>query len=865
MSLLRKPILMSISVLASYTAGHLFFTPLIAEELPIKEKVTIVSTEKTTIQTPSSKSSILASKAYLQPFFNQYCTSCHGEDKQKGQVRLDNLNWEIIDNDTAQRWQDILDQLNSGDMPPEDEEQPPHQNLEDAIAILTQKVDSAHEALANHRGEIKIRRLNRREYINSVYQLLGFKIPERNLPEDVESEHFDTVGDDQFFTSLHLEIYLDIGKVVAKEALTWAPKPLAESKTHRIDPSQSVNKRYQSVVEKGDKQMAMKKAGKGWEEMGFKDAGAAKILFSQFRSRVDLPRRYLELPQSKEGIYLTNLGNQRNASSSIHTDQRAQYKFRMHGGVVGNPIEIRKIVSLKNATNQHIGSYKFTSASTSPETIETIIDPIFLSNRNSIVIQEDYKFTNNQLTKEVAESSTPKVGDKPWSPIWIDWVEFEGPIYPSEPPLIESIIFPEGRKSTNDHEMLSDHKAKEFIEQFCYHAFRRQEAAVTYVDKLHSYFQSLRNEGKKYSDAMAEVMGIVLTSPKFLYIVEPSAEPTGQKFLDKRELAVRLSYFFWSSPPDDQLYVSDLTNPVILDAQIERLLADPRAEAFKTGFIEQWAELERYDAIAPDQKKHKEFTTGLKYSARQEVVAFFNTLIEENLPAQNLIDSDFVTVDHTLAVHYNIEAKNITKGKFSKVALPHDSPRGGLATQTAFLTLGSNGDRTSPVIRGAFLMEKLLHDKPLPPPPNVPELGNSTDDPLTNRQLVKLHQEQKICSSCHSKMDAIGFGLENFDTIGRWRDTEIVKNIQVKIDPSSTMPSGKSFQNIFELKTLLLTEKDQLAEELVKSILSYGLGRTIQFSDQPHVDTILKKLKKEDYRVKSIIKEIALSELFRKK
>ncbi|MGJ8678640.1 MAG: DUF1588 domain-containing protein [Akkermansiaceae bacterium] len=840
--------------------GSISFSPLKAES-----KKTTESPEKTETHVSLSKYDELASKASVQPFFNQYCTSCHGEDKQKGQVRLDNLNWKITNNDTAQRWQDILDQLNAGDMPPEDEKQPSHENLKEVIAALTRKVDFAQETLADHRGEIKIRRLNRREYINSIQDLLGLKVPKESLPEDAESEHFDTVGDDQFFTSLHLETYLDIGKNVAKTALVWTPKPLDEIKTQRFDPCKSVNQKHREAVEKGDRQMEMKKAGKSWEEMGFKDAGDAKILFTQFHSRVDLPRRYLELPQSNEGVYLTGLGNQRNATSAIRTDPRAEYKFRMNGGVVGNPLEIRKIVTLRNRDNDHLGSFKFKSPSSSPEIIETLIVPTFQSNRYTVIVQENYKVLNKKLTTEIAKSSTPRIGDNPWSPIWLDWVEYEGPIYPAEPPLLENIVFPEGRKDEKKPQILRDSSAREFIEQFCYHAFRRQKPDATYTEKLHLYFKNLRKEGQKYEDAMAEVMGIILSSPKFLYIVEPTTKPAGQKFLNSRELAVRLSYFLWSAPPDDELYDADLTKTPILDTQINRLLNDPRSDSFKTGFMEQWAELERYDAITVDPKKYQEFTTGLRHAARQEPIAFFSILIDENLPAENLIDSNFVTVNHAVAQHYGLSDKNLANGKFAKITLPAESPRGGLATQTAFLALGSNGERTSPVIRGAFLMEKLLHDKPLPPPPNVPELGDSTDEPLTNRELVKLHQQQEVCASCHEKMDAIGFGLENFDAIGRWRDTEIVKKKQVQIDSSSTMPNGASFKNVTELKKLLIVEKEQLAEELVKSIMSYGLGRTILFSDQPQIDTILRKLRKDDFRVRSMIKEVALSELFRKK
>jgi hypothetical protein len=184
-------------------------------------------------------------------------------------------------------------------------------------------------------------------------------------------------------------------------------------------------------------------------------------------------------------------------------------------------------------------------------------------------------------------------------------------------------------------------------------------------------------------------------------------------------------------------------------------------------------------------------------------------------------------------------------------------------TQTAFLVTGSNGERSSPVIRGALVMEKLLHDEPAPPPPNVPELGSATREPKTNREMVELHQKQAVCASCHKKMDVIGFGLENFDTVGMWRDTEKVGRKQVPIETAGTLPGGAAFTNVQELKKVLIDEQQHLAEGMVESILAYGLGRTVEFSDSDDVAEILAKLKSDNFRVRSMIREIALSPLFR--
>ena len=266
-----------------------------------------------------------------------------------------------------------------------------------------------------------------------------------------------------------------------------------------------------------------------------------------------------------------------------------------------------------------------------------------------------------------------------------------------------------------------------------------------------------------------------------------------------------------------------------------------------------------------DNTKHYYFNEGVQQDAKERGEGILLLVVKENLPAANLVDSNFVTVNGALAAHYGLDFPETKTDKFQKVSLPDDSPRGGLITQTAFLVTGSNGERSSPVIRGALIMEKLLHDAPAPPPPNVPELGAASDSPKTNRQMVELHQQKAVCASCHKKMDIVGFGLENFDTTGRWRNEENVGRKSVPIQPGGTLPDGSTFTNVIELKKVLLTYEDKLAKELLESLLAYALGRTVEFSDADDVESLLTKLKPDRYRVGSMIREIALSPLFRTK
>ena len=445
-----------------------------------------------------------------------------------------------------------------------------------------------------------------------------------------------------------------------------------------------------------------------------------------------------------------------------------------------------------------------------------------------------------------------------------------GPFYPKQRSFFEQLIYPAAPADRKKPIPWKDKDASKLIRRFAFRAFRGTMPANEYVEQLVNLFRSNRKEGQEFKKAMTEPLAIVLASPQFLFLQEATEADSGRHLLTDRELAIRLSYFLWSCPPDEELSQlasgGKLSDEAELRRQVDRMLKDPKAMAFYEGFMSQWADLQRFDAITVDPKQFVHFSDGLRQSARREVIEFFKSLVEENLPAANLIDSDFVVVDPLLRDHYELrDGFTLAENEFGKLDLPDGSPRGGLLGQMAFLTLGSNGQRSSPVIRGAWVMEKFLHSPPPPPPPNVPELGSASRKPVTNREMVVLHQSQTVCSSCHKRMDVIGFGLENFDTIGRWRDTEVVGKKQVPIQPGGTLPSGAAFKDVHELKALLLTQKHWLALELCESMTAYGIGRTIEFGDANALYAILRKINPQDYRIGTMIAEIVASPLFRSK
>ena len=806
----------------------------------------------------------IVSKESLQPFLDSYCIKCHGPEKQKGQVRFDEALWEIADNDTAQRWQDVLDQLNGGDMPPEDEKQPPAHEMANVLDSLTGSVNAARKLLTDHGGEIKMRRLNQREYAATIRDLFGFDVSLHDIPDDGEIATFDTVGAEQFFTSAHFEKYLALGREVAKTALQYNTQPRRPSTKERTQPEKGVTQKMRKQLADRDRMKALTDAGKSWKEAGFKDEGEAKILFSQWDSRAELPRSYLQYPYVNTGVYNSKVAKW--SSVSRHTDPRADYLVHVHGGIVEDPHPLRKIIRLWDNDRIH-GTLQMAGTPEKPETVTLRTRQRMGSTQLSIRVRENHPdYAINSTRGYINQLGHPRQHPDPRPSIWFDWLEIEGPIYPEDRPAFEELLYP-GQPTGKESPYLNrDQTAREFIEKFATLAFRRKAPQAAYIEALHANFKELRTSGQSYTQALGEVIAIILSSPSFLFIQE--AAPAQEKphgFLDNRELAIRLSYFLWSSPPDDALYNADLSDSAVYQEQVDRLLAAPRSRAFRDGFISQWTHLDRYDAITINQREYFHFNDGLQQDAKQEVREFFGTLLKENRPAGNLIDSDFVTINPALATHYGIPLGNPHDDSFQKVKLPAGSHRGGLLTQAAFLVSGSNGERSSPVIRGALVMEKILHDKPAPPPPNVPELDAASDEPMTNRDMVLLHQKRATCASCHSKMDVIGFGLENFDPTGRWRDTEKVGRKQVAIQPGGTLPDGGSFQTVTELKALLLEHQDDLAEELTESVLAYALGRTVEFSDVDDVQEILSILKGNNYRLRDLVRQVALSSLFRRK
>jgi cytochrome c5 len=432
----------------------------------------------------------------LAPFFETYCSHCHGSEFQEADVRFDKIGWEIGNNDQAQRWQDILDQLNGGDMPPKGEDQPKPEELAEVLDDLTKSVITARNRLTDHGGKITMRRLNRREYANTIYDLFGFDVALDDIPEDGEFESFDTVGAEQLFTSSDFEKYLELGKQIGERGFAWNTKRREKSTVKKFEVEQKHTAKLREKLADLDRKMEMKKAGKTWQEMGFKDEGEMEIVFSQFDTRAGNPRRYLHYPHIETGAYLSDVVKW--VSGSRHTDVRGGCLVRIHGGIVGNPDEIRKVVRVSDS-HGFKATLKLQGTPENPQTVQFRTRQQMGRSRLGIQVRENMpSFTANTTRRYLNRLQGKGNEYDPWSAIWVDYLEIEGPFYSERRSKLEELLYGDGKAGGKSAYFNNDATARDFIEKFAFEAFRRQTPDSEFVDALHQRFLANRKKGQRF-------------------------------------------------------------------------------------------------------------------------------------------------------------------------------------------------------------------------------------------------------------------------------------------------------------------------------------------------------------------------------
>ncbi|MCM8534614.1 MAG: DUF1592 domain-containing protein [Lentisphaeraceae bacterium] len=853
-------------------------------------------------------------------FIEDNCQRCHNAKKKKGKFRVDNLSYKIDSNKTAGIWQKILNSLNAGEMPPEGKKQPEANAKADFLDALASTMVEARKKLSDQNGVITMRRLNRREYKNTLRELLGVEINVNELPADTESG-FDTVGANLFMSSNQFEQYLALGEEALEEAFTWELEAGVNHKK-RFE-AEYLTKKYKKYVEKTlDKQKrsrawiakfdeaaglpenkelyaALKKkhtwknkVRDKWQELpgapnpkdfGFKEVH--QINSGENPYYLAYHQHYLTLPKAEEGAYISvptvHPFMLPTGFVEFNTPSKwppGNYLARVRIGAKQDAPFNRKVIEfgIDAPHGKVMSTHRITGTHEEPQIIEM---PFTLTRKHKdrenrqIFIREKASDYHISHKRKFFNEEKKKNGLGPEFVVWIDWVEIER--LPNDkrvtPPALKAL----GISLTDDKGLMRADLLKAFT-KFTELAFRNKEVSEEYIEKIYKIYESRRKGGENHRDSLRYSLSIILSSPMFLYISEPLKDQQ-HKTLSGEEFAMRLSYFIWGAPADAELMSIAKSGKIydhkVLAKQTERLLGDPRGEDFIHSFTYQWLGLDRLDFFQVDIKKYRTFDDSVKLAAKQEVYESVKHVLSNNLSMKNLLKADYVLANNVLADFYGIEG--VKGDHFRKVKLLKNSPRGGLMGMTAVHLMGGNGIETSPVERGAWVLRKLFNTPPPPAPANVPMLSRLSDKVLTTRERQKAHQEDPQCRSCHRKIDPIGFGMENFDAVGLWREEDSYyphdkkgreikdKGKTWKIDPAGQLHRGQSFKNFFELRDIVASNTENFTKGFCEALVEYAMGRPTGVSDELLIESMLKDSK--GYKMREIILSLVKSKQFRTK
>ncbi len=805
----------------------------------------------------------VAFKRDVAPLLQQFCVDCHGDVEQKGDRNFDAIS-EVIDGDESLvDYQDILDQLNLGEMPPEDSEQPSIAQRRRAIKTLTRLIKDYHSKHARQSGQTVLRRLNSREYLSTVRDLLHLDVsvfdPTTTFPQDQTDEHLDNLGDTLVTSGHLLARYLEAADQVIEKAMHPIEKPKVQTWVFRD------GFRQQPEIDQVHKKTNFFKHMTLYDVVGADKHEGAYGPIHAFAEGVPV-----------DGVYEIRLKAQA-------VNREHPYDVDFVGTDPNEPLRLGIVAGDHTAGNLHL-----------PQPIEPLLAEIELADEpkwHTVKIWLDkgitprFTFRNglmdvrsmwaklirkypDQFPKDShkgivsARFNAIKHGKLPQ--IHIDEIEIRGPIYEQWPTPSQREILGDDWQDVVESGNLPESQMRKHLRPFLKRAYRRPVAKDD-VDRIVQVIRKRMSDGRSPLDAYGDGLRAALCSPNFLYLdPNPTAgEQRDDQQLSAYALASRLSYFLWASMPDEALmrHADDTTllKPNVLAAQVERMLKDPKSSAMVDGFLGSWLTLRDLGATPPDRGSFSGYYRhDLDAAMREETTQFTRHLIEENLSLDHFLDADFTFVNKPLAKLYGIDPP--AGHQFEKVSLT-DRRRGGLLGQASVLTVTANGIDTSPVVRGVWLLENILGTPPTPPPPDVEPLDPDIRGAKSIRDQLQKHRNVPSCNDCHRKIDPLGFALENFDPIGRWRDGY---GRGVSVDASGKLPNGKSFDDVRGLKDVLLDQRELFARSLTEKLMSYSVGRRMEPGDRPQIDRVIDELG-ENGGMRDLIHQIVQSELFRTK
>lgn len=789
----------------------------------------------------------------VKPILLRRCVSCHGPEDVNGNVRLDTLSTDLVkDSAAAETWHDVINVLNLGEMPPEDGTPLTTQERAILTGWITEQIEHAVQVRRSTGGQVVIRRLNRTEYRNTMRDLLGLDLNygPNLLPDSPGEDGFTNNGSALRMSALQLESYLEAARSAMSLAIVTCDEPGVADSTATETTTDKVKGNWTNILGRSGTFV--------FRSTEFPDEGDFLI---RVRARAILPDN-APYPQLRAVLGYradTQTPSEEVGILEVTSEEFQDYEFR--GRLETFPIQSRTqskypglLIWLNNA---------YSDGKPAPKPRQEVIEEPETVPSDAAASRADKK-TEKTTKRKKPKTRTVYPLDPNFPKIEIESVSFKAPVFESWPPAHHTrILFPSDLAETDPVAY-----AREVLDRFMRRAFRRPVTSEE-VNMMVAYFQEVRPTFATFEEAMRETLAMVLVSPDFLYLIEPSSGRI--RDLTDHELASRLSYFLWSSMPDDRLFElaesEQLRNPKTLTSEVDRLINDPRSQNFVEQFTDQWLDLGGMNRIAVNPEYYPEFRNELKPHMRRETQAFFDEVLRSNTSALAFLDSDFAMLNQPMAEHYGLEGPRGIE--FERVALSNDQQRGGLLAQASVLLANSTGEDSHAILRGVWIRKRLLDDPPAPPPPNVPNLDQQNRDvaSLPLKEQLKEHRENEACARCHRGIDPWGIALEEFDAVGLLRNKIQRKSgrkmQEFDVDARATLPGGHEVNGLEDLKKHLLTEKrEQFARTLVSRMLAYSLGRSLELSDRETVDTITAQFIKNDYKLQNLIRLIVTSDAF---
>jgi hypothetical protein len=800
--------------------------------------------------------SVSQSDEITAPFLENFCLACHDSDVNKADREFESFALpltKVADLITAK---EIIDQLTLKEMPPKKADQPGEEERLAVIRVLRDGISAARGKIDSTGGRTVMRRLSNREYENTVATLFGRSVATLGLtadfPKEKTSRHIDTIGQslitsgfllDQYFQSAHRLVESRLGKP-AMEPKDW------HFKDHFIQ----------------------------YEELTGSHKSAFNFEYLCIYEQPNTDTRqgsYGHIEDFLEGVPVSGLYEIQTHVQAMHRDTHYDPKlFRID---LSEPFQMAIVPG--DATKGHIhypqGIEPILAQTVLPDDkpewitfkvwLEAGQTPRFIfpngpyeSRASVIKVNERYadEFKGEKSVSGVGRSHILKYGKLPH--IRIGEIKIKGPLPEEGGGLEEIAIF--GKDG------FSEEHALDQLYAFGERAYRRplNEGDRELICKTH---EKRLAEKATPRQAALDTIKLILCSPSFLYFSEITDET--QKLLGRYDLASRLSYALWAGPPDVELLAAELTKPEELRKQTQRLLNDDRIEGFVNGLLDSWLNLRDLGSMPPPRESNRSYySENLPESMKNEARLFFRELLRENGSVAQFLDSDFTFVDKKLANLYDLPEKKTLRlaDGFQKVSLKDNPQRGGLLGMAGILTVSANGVETSPVTRGVWVSENILGVDPPPPPDTVPAIESDVSGATTIRERLAKHSADKTCAECHRKIDPLGFSLESFDPVGRWRSKypKSKDGNAPKIDASGEFSTGEKYTGFAEFKKLLLTNrKDVLTRHLIGQLLSYATGRHMESVDDYVIDDIFQAVQKDNGGLRTLIVESLTSEIFR--